>query len=106
MINKCRVIGESSIEILETNGDGKITKVKINEKIKSHSFIVTDDIRFPIEIEAADKLGATFIWCDYQKGNYPIEEHASEALANKILASGKYQGGDEIPFEELKTFFE
>ena len=68
--------------------------------------ITTDDIRFPIEVESAHKLGATFIWCDYPKGNYPIEEHPSEALANRILASGKYQDGDEISFDELKTFFE
>lgn len=69
------------------------------------TFIVTDDIRFPIEIEAAHKLGATFIWCDYQQGNYPKEEHSSEALANKILASGKYKDGDEIEYSELKAFF-
>jgi len=67
--------------------------------------VTTDDIRFPIEVESAHKLGATFIWCDYQKGNYPIEEHSSEVLANRILASGKFKDGDEISFEELKTFF-
>lgn len=105
MINKGRVIGESKIEILETNGDGEITKFKIDERVKNYSFIVCDDIRFPIEIIAAHKLGAIFIWSDYQNGDYPIEGHASEALANKILANGKYQDGDEISFEDLKAFF-
>lgn len=67
--------------------------------------ITTDDIRFPIEIESAHKLGAIFVWCDYKNGNYNQDEHPSEALANKILANGRYKHGDEIPFDELKTFF-
>lgn len=75
-------------------------------KSETGKYITTDDIRFPIEVKSAHRLGATFIWCDYQKGSYSIEEHSSEALANRILASGKYKDGDEIGFEELKTFFE
>lgn len=66
--------------------------------------IVTDDIRFPIEIESAHKLGATFIWCDYKNGEYEPNDHVSEALANKILASGKFKDGEEISYEQLKTF--
>lgn len=101
--------------------EGKVNKVLSYEEHAPHyedgrfgcaiitkypEMVATDDIRFPIEVESAHKLGATFVWCDYQKGNYQIEEHSSEALANRILASGKYQDGDEIPFEELKTFFD
>lgn len=100
------IVEKSKVTILETNESGKIIKLKFDECLINKSFIVTDDIRFPIEIETAHKLGATFIWCDYQKGNYPTEEHSSEALANRILASGKFKDGDEISYKELQTFFD
>lgn len=100
------IVEKSKVTILETNESGKIIKLKFDECLINKSFIVTDDIRFPIEIETAHKLGATFIWCDYQKGNYPTEEHSSEALANRILAIGKYEDGDEIRYEDLQTFFD
>lgn len=76
-----------------------------SEYRNNNQLVVVDDLRFESEIIEADWHDATFLWCDYQKGNYPLEEHVSEALANKILASGKYKDGDEISFEELKTFF-
>lgn len=84
--------------------DGAIYPYHRLEK-KTEAKITTDDIHFPIEVESAHKLGATFIWCDYQKGEYNNDTHTSEALANSILTSGKYTDGDEIEYNELKTFF-
>lgn len=89
-------------ELKEAVGDDLPEGWTINSDAR---LITTDDIRFPIEVESAHKLGATFIWCDYQKGEYNNDTHPSEALANSILTSGKYTDGDEIEYNELKTFF-
>ena len=71
---------------------------------KSPPRIVCDDMRFPIEVIAAHKLGATFIWCDYNKGNYNKDTHPSESLSDDILNSKRYKHLDEIPFQEILHF--
>lgn len=76
----------------------------LNKLNSQQTNITVDDIRFSIEIEQAKQLGAKFIWCDYQNGNYNLDLHPSEALANKILDSGKYKHLQEISYQDLDFF--
>lgn len=95
---------ESKEEMEAARKRGNLSIIKVDCETVIKQKIVTDDIRFPIEVETAHKLGAKFVWCDYKQGDYESSNHVSEALANKILASGKFKDGDEISYEELQIF--
>lgn len=71
------------------------------QEVKRHKFVVCDDMRFPEEIQIAKTLKAEFIWCDYKEGNYPVDNHSSEKLANTILKSNLFKHGETIPYNKL-----
>ena len=65
--------------------------------------VVCDDVRFPEEVEAAIKLNASFIFCNYKSTSYCEDsKHISERYAQALLAMG-YEDGQEIKIEDLIT---